>query len=91
MITGETKSGFRFEIDDDATDDMEILENIARLENGDMSVVPAILAQLLGEAQKKALYEFCRKENGRVSAVKVMSAVKEIFDAAAEENKKVKN
>lgn len=85
MIKGKTLTGFAFEIEDEARDDMEMLENLTAISKGDLTVLPETLVMLLGEEQKKKLYDHCRGESGRVSSKKVMSEVKAMFDAAGQE------
>ena len=85
MIKGKTLTGFAFEIEDEARDDMEMLENLTAISKGDLTVLPETLVMLLGEEQKKKLYDHCRGETGRVSSKKVMSEVKAMFDAAGQE------
>lgn len=84
MITGETKDGFKFTIDDAAMDDMELLEALKEFDrDGDITAVPEIFDRLLGPDQKKALYEFVRDpETKRVSAIKANEILSEIFDIA---------
>ena len=92
MIEGKTKSGFNFKLEDDAIDDMELLEGLIALENGNYKRLPETITALLGENQKTKLYDHCRsKKTGRVSAAKVMAAVGEMFKAVQDSSSKVKN
>lgn len=91
MIEARTLSGFEFKFDEDAADDMEVLEKLAKLDSGNMGLLPEIIVDFLGEEQKKALYEHCRTEKGRVSARRVLKEFKMIFEAVSAENNKVKN
>lgn len=92
MIKGKTASGFEFEIDDSAIDDMEILDGLLDIDAGNLRGIKAVLERLLGAEQKAALYEHLRdRETGRVRATKVMEAIKEILDAAGEQSRTVKN
>lgn len=86
MLTGETKSGFKFKIDEAVADDMEILEDIAKADT-DVSVFPSLLVKILGEDQKKALYEHLRGKNGRVSTTATVNEFTEIMNIAGEETK----
>ena len=90
-IKGATVTGFQFTIDEDARDDMEILERLVDMSRGDISAAPDVLMSLLGEEQKKALYDHCRGKNGRVSSKKVMEELRNIFDAVKEEESDTKN
>lgn len=87
MIEGKTKSGFKFRIDDNALDDMELLDALMDMdEDKDGKGIYAsrtALKALLGEEQVKSLYEFIRdKETGKVSAKKVYETFGEIMDSA---------
>ena len=88
MLTGVTPSGFKFSIEEEARDDMEMLENLVAMTQGDMAAMPKILESLLGEDQKKKLYEHCRSKKGRVSAKKVAKELQDIF---AEAKSDIKN
>ena len=70
---------------------MELLENLAAMAKGDLSVMPETLIMLLGEEQKKSLYDHCRGESGRVSSKRVMDELKDIFEKAKESDKDLKN
>ena len=91
MITGKTAKGFDFAVQGDVLDDMELLEGLISLDNGEVSHLTDTLEALLGKDQKKALYEFLRGENGRVKATDVMAAEAEIFAALSDKSKAAKN
>lgn len=91
MIEGKTSTGFVYKIDDDVLDDMELLDTLIDMDNGDMSSYRYAIKALLGEEQRKALYEHVRdKKTGRVSAKKVFEAFAEVLNSA-KENQKIKN
>lgn len=82
MISGKTESGFEFELDEVALDDMELLENLIALDKGEWQFLPAIVQGILGAEQKQKLYDYCRDEKtGRVSIRKVTNEVKELFSS----------
>ena len=80
MLKGKTESGFAFKIDEEVRDDMELLENLTRIDEGETELTPKVIESLLGKEQKKALYDFCRGKSGRVSATRVMMELKSIFE-----------
>ena len=86
MLKGKTKSGFEFEIDEKLTDDMEMLEAIAAVQDDELKM-PALLTKLLGEEQKQALYDHDRNKKGNVPIKKTMELFVEIMNAAGEETK----
>lgn len=79
-ITVKTKSGFEAIIDVEALDDMELLEDLARMDAGEQWLAARVVMRLLGAEQKKALYEFCRDpKTKRVSVTKVAEVLSELF------------
>ena len=86
MLKGETKSGFKFKIDEAIADDLELLEDIAQADK-DVSVFPRVLEKVLGAKQKAALYEHLRGKNGRVSTKAAVDEFTEIMNLAGEETK----
>lgn len=89
MIEGKTPSGFAFSLDDEKLDDMEILEYLAEVDD-DMTQLPKLLEIFLGEKQKKKLYDFIKKQDGRVSISTTYKILMEIFKVAGEQSKEVK-
>lgn len=86
MLKGETKSGFKFKIDEAIADDLELLEDIAQADK-DVSLFPGVLEKILGAKQKAALYEHLRGKNGRVSTKAAVAEFTEIMNLAGEETK----
>ena len=80
MIEGKTSCGFAYQIEETAFDDMELVDAIADLEENPAEI-SKIIRLMLGDEQKKALYEKVRTPEGRVPVKAVMQAVEEIFSA----------
>ncbi len=80
MITGKTSCGFEYKIEDAVLDDMELVDALANLEESPTEI-SKIVRLLLGEDQKKVLYDTVRTPEGRVPVKAVMQAVEEIFSA----------
>lgn len=79
-ITVKTKSGFKAVIDVEALDDMELLEDLARMDAGEQWLAARVVVRLLGGEQKKKLYDFCRDpQTKRVSVTKVSEVLSELF------------
>lgn len=83
MVSGKTKSGFEFKLDNDAMNDMELLEDLGKLDSGDVLIIPRILERILGE-DKSALYDHVRTESGRVPIDALVTELKSIFESSKE-------
>lgn len=84
MITGETNSGFKFEIEESALDDWELLSALSEVDDGNMKMITKIPEMLLGKEQAKALKEHLRNEKGRVPASAMTAAIGEILNSSKE-------
>ena len=84
MLTGNTKSGFQFKIEDQALDDYEILEMLTEIDDGNGVLVPKMIERLLGKEQKEALKEHLRNKEGKVSTQNIMIEVMDIFKSSNE-------
>ena len=78
MISGVTRSGFAFEVDEDVASDMELFEALCDLDDGDATAVVPVCRIILGK-QKKALYDHLRTESGRVPVEKVYEEIADIL------------
>lgn len=84
MISGVTKNGFEFEITDERADNMELIDALADIDDGNLLAVSKVLTLLLGPEQKKKMYDFVRTEDGIVSAQTVSEMIVEILAAKKE-------
>ena len=84
MITGKTKSGFEYTLDDNVTDDYELLELLIDIDNGQYTGITDMVQRLLGDEQKEQLKEHLRRENGRISTKEMLAEVMEIFKGSKE-------
>lgn len=90
MIEGTTTSGFKFVIDEEKVDDMEFVELLAEVDT-DFTKYPKVLEWMLGEDQKRRLYDHLKEKNGRASIKATNEAIKEIFEASGETIKNLFN
>ena len=81
-MKGKTSSGFEYELDEEALDDYELLEDLCGLDEGDIAKAIGVLDRLLGVEQKNRLKEHLRTESGRVPTSKMMIEIGEIFNSA---------
>lgn len=84
MIQGKTKSGFEFRFNKNVLNNMELIEELAAVDQGDIAALPRVLATLLGAEKKKELYEHMRTEDGRVPIDLLVEEVKQIFEVSKE-------
>lgn len=84
MISGVTKNGFAFEITGERADNMELIDALADIDDGNPLAVSKVLTLLLGPEQKKKMYDFVRTEDGIVSAQTVSEMIVEILAAKKE-------
>ncbi len=86
MLKGKTQSGFEFEIDQKKMDNMELLDAIAEIENNPLAI-SKVVKTILGESQRKALYDHLRTEDGRVPTKAVSEEIVEIVTATGQQGK----
>lgn len=86
MMHGKTASGFEYEIDPKALDNMELVDAIVEADESPLAV-SRVVKLLLGDKQRKALYDHLRTEDGNVPILAVSNAVAEIFRASGQEVK----
>lgn len=87
MIQGKTKSGFVFELDDNVMDNMELVDQLSELNSENPYAISKIIMLLLGEGQRKALYDHLRTEDGRVPVMQAAEEINDIFNAAGSKGK----
>lgn len=81
MIKGTTKSGFEFELEENAVDDYEFLEKVCEIDKGNVSLITGAVSDLLGEEQKERLKEYIRDEKGKVSIKRMIEEFTEILQS----------
>lgn len=87
MVNGKTKSGFAFSVDENAMNDMELVDVLADKEIDDAFRMSYILKRLLPADQRKKLYDHVRTDNGRVPVDAVVAEIEDIFAAMGDQGK----
>ena len=82
MIKGTTKSGFKFEIEEEVFDDYELLEKLVDADNGDNMAIFQSIDMILDGTQKDQLKEHVRNEKGRVTASAMVKELMDIMEAS---------
>lgn len=78
MIRGKLKSGFEYEVAKEVLNNMELLDAIVDADENPLAV-SKIVKLLLGEDQRRKLYDHLRTDKGNVPIMAVSDAVAEIF------------
>ena len=81
MIEGTTSTGFAFSISEEALNNMELLDAMAEMRDGDHLSMSKICLMLLGPEQRQRLYDHLRGESGNVPIDAVSRELMEIFNA----------
>ena len=79
-MKGKTSTGFEFDIEDERLDDMELVDIMAEIDENPL-LMQKLCKMLLGEEQKKRLYDHLRSEDGRVPIEATTNAIQEIFNS----------
>lgn len=78
MIRGKLESGFEYEVAEEVRDNMELLDAIVEADENPLAV-SKVVKLLLGEEQRRKLYDHLRTDKGNVPILAVSNAVAEIF------------
>ena len=87
MITGKTATGFEFLLNENVLDNMELLELMVEVQNGNPAALIPALTMVLGAEQRKTLYDHLRTGDGRVPVAAAAAAFAEIVKAAKNKGK----
>ena len=79
-MKGKTSTGFEFDIEDERLDDMELVDIMAEIDENPL-LMPKLCKMLLGDEQKKRLYDHLRSDDGRVPIEATTNAIQEIFNS----------
>ncbi len=78
MLKGTTKTGFKYEISDAATNNYELVEILAEIDENPL-LMPKLLKALFGEEQTKRLKDHLRTESGTVPIDAIAEEIGDIF------------
>lgn len=88
MVEGKTKSGFLFALDENAVNNMELVDALAETEDDNPIAISRACLLLLGKDMRKNLYDHLRNDDGRVPVDAVSQELIEIFSAFGAKGKK---
>lgn len=81
MITAKTKSGFEIELEESSLDNMELVDTLDEMNEGNPLAISRLVPLLLGKEGKKKLYDHLRTPDGRVPVAKVADALGELMNS----------
>lgn len=73
------ENGLNLEIQDNSLDNMELLDDLVELDEGNGYAISRVVGRILDKEQKQKLYDHLRVD-GVVQISKVVDCMKEIFD-----------
>jgi hypothetical protein len=85
-IKGKTKSGFEYEVEKEAGDDWELVEDLSNARTNGYALISAAHRLVGNGEQYSRLKDHCRGENGRVSEMKMSSEMTDIITALTSKN-----
>ena len=80
------ESGVSLSIEDNVLNNMELLDALVAMDEGDWHAMSNTMNMILKPEEKKKLYDHLR-ENGVTKVSKVVDAMKEIFDKLGDNGK----
>lgn len=80
------ESGLNLNVKDNVMDDMELLDDLVELDEGNGYAISRVLNRMLEPEEKKKLYEHLRAD-GITKVSSVVNAMREIFDRLGENGK----
>lgn len=86
QISVKLECGAELNINRENLDNMELMDELVAVDEGDPTAVSRILRLILSKEDKEALYNALR-EDGRVPTSKVIVALKDMFDKIGEQGK----
>ena len=87
MVSGKTKTGFEFSVDENAMNDMRLVDLLADKDIDPAFQVSGVLRYLLPGDQREKLYEHVKTETGRVPVEAISREITDIFAAVGEPGK----
>lgn len=86
------KNGLKLTVDETVLyENMEIVDEVAQVQAGNIFALSTLTLHLLGESNRKLLYDKLRGEDGKVSPTEVEQSVVEIITLMAQKEEDGKN
>ena len=85
-----TEAGFVCDLNEDVLGDWEVTEKLIEVEKGNISLLPGVLIDMLGEEDYQRAKDFVRNDKGRVQTEDIMKLFNEILLTARDKSSKNK-
>jgi hypothetical protein len=86
-MIGKTKSGFEFDVKEEALDNYRLLKTLNEVSRGNNGRVTEVVEMLLGSDQEERLMEHVEQiNNGNCSATGMVAEIIQIFEAVKSKN-----
>lgn len=83
----KTSGGLEINVNEDAFDDMEVLDALTDMVDDDPLAVSRLCKLIMNKSEKKKLYDFCRSEDGKAHMKKTVEVLTEIMIALGDKEK----
>ena len=87
MKKGKTASGFKYEVDENVLDDMELIDAMAASQGEDPTQISVVVSKIFGDEQKKRLYDHVRSDDGRVPVTAIANVITEVLESMGDDGK----
>lgn len=81
------EDGFCIEVNELAFDDMETLDILVSLDEGDAFAMPKLCDKLFSKNNKKKIYDHCRSDDGRVPIKEFTDVIRQIMTNLGDKEK----
>lgn len=81
MVHVKTASGFECDVNEQVLDDVEVLDYLVAIDEGDTRKYPRLMAKIFTPETKQALYDHVRTEDGRVPYSAFGAEITDVFNA----------
>lgn len=86
-VKGKLDNGFAYTVDNSVLDDMEMVDALADAMSTNPLAISMVVKKLLGDDQRKVLYDTVRREDGTVPVEEVTNSVVAIFEQMGDQGK----
>ena len=86
MIKGVTKAGFKFELEETALDNWELIESLQKVDTGHSGYIVDSAKLLLGKNQYEDLKTFLKEKDGMIKATTMYEEISSIFEVSKLKN-----